>query len=148
MAQFNTPSTGTVPLTFLQKARLLIDCLPAIFFVLALVFTLTILDNITGAPPPVALLLFLGFVILLMGYQAVQRVRDLLLGVALVQEDVLKRSWSSRRGTGRFGEFAQLGTRPLSSKAYHQGRQGWRHRIAYSPASKIVWTLEPLDQPR
>jgi hypothetical protein len=147
MNQSSSAGPGVLPLTALQKARLLVDCLPVIFFVLALVFTLTLLDNITGAPPPMALALFLGFVILWMGYQALQRIRDLILGVALVQEDVLERSWASRgRGRHFFGRFAQLGTRPLTSKAYHQGRHGWRHRVAYSPASKIVWTLEPLDQ--
>lgn len=145
MAQLNAVATDTAPLTFWQKARLLIDCLPAIFFVLALVFTLTFFDDIYGAPPPVALLLFLGFVILWMGYQALRRLRDLVLGVALVQEDVLERSSSGRHGRHKFGRFTRLGTLGLVPKAYHRGRHGWRHRVTYSPASKIGWVLEPLD---
>jgi hypothetical protein len=148
MVQLNAAAPGSVPLTFLQRARLIIDCLPALFFVLVLVFTLIFFDDIYGAPPPVALLLFLGFVILWMGYQALKRLRDLMLGVALVCEDVLKSSGSSRQSWHKFGRFAQMGTLVMIPKAYHSGRHGWRHRITYSPASKLVWVLEPLDQPR
>jgi hypothetical protein len=72
-----------LPLTFWQKARLVVGCLPLLFFALVLIFTLTFLDDITGAPPPVALPLFLGFVILWVGYQAFQHMRDLTSGVAL-----------------------------------------------------------------
>ncbi|MFL5805817.1 MAG: hypothetical protein ACJ8CR_29285 [Roseiflexaceae bacterium] len=146
MNQSSSAGPGVLPLTALQKARLLVDCLPVIFFVLALVFTLTLLDNITGAPPPVALALFLGFVILWMGYQALQRIRDLILGVALVQEDVLERSWASRgRGRHFFGRFAQLGTLSMIPKVHFQSQNGRRYRVIYSPASKIVWGLEQLD---
>ena len=57
----------SVPLTLVQKARLIVECVPLLFFVLAFIFSATILDDIVGAPPPVALLLFLGFVILVVG---------------------------------------------------------------------------------
>jgi len=140
-------SSDIMPLTFGQKARLIVDCLPALFFVLALVFCLTFFDDIYGAPPPLVLLLFLGFVTLWMGYQALQRTRDLASGVALVVEDVLARSWAAR-GTGRgfFGKFERLGTLSMIPKAHFGSQNGRRYRVIYSPASKLVWALEPLDQ--
>jgi hypothetical protein len=140
-----------VPLTFGQKARLLVECLPAPFMLLALVFTLTVLDDITGAPPPIVLPIFLAVVLAVVGWTALQRLRDFASGVARVQDDVLERAWRSR-GSSRpspfHGRFAQLGTMRLSRKAWAQARSEARYRVAYSPASKIVWSLEPLDAER
>jgi len=138
---------SSLPLTTLQRARLLLECLPLLFFVLALAFALTILDDITGAPPPSALPLFLGFVVLVMGWTAINRMRDLISGVALVREDRLLRAWRSRGSSGSNsyrGTFEQLGGMRLASKAWGQGQPGARHRLIYSPASKIVWSLEQL----
>ena len=132
-------------LTFTQKARLCVECLPVLFFTAALIFCATLLDDITGAPAPPALLLFLGLVIVVTGWAALNRVRDLMAGVALVQEDLLIRSWRSRGASGPkafHGQFEQLGRMRLSSKAYGQGQNGFRYRVCYSPASKIVWWLE------
>jgi len=136
-----------MPLTFFQKARLCLECLPVLFFTAALIFCVTLLDDLTGAPAPLALLLFLGLVIVVTGWAALNRVRDLAAGVALVQEDLLERSWNSRGASGSKafrGQFEQLGRMRLSSKAYGQGQNGFRYRVAYSPASKIVWSLEKL----
>jgi hypothetical protein len=138
---------ASVPLTAMQRARLLVECLPVVFFVLALAFTLTLLDDITGAPPPIALPLFLAFVIVVTGWTALNRMRDLLSGAALVREDRLVRSWRSRGSSGSKatrGKFEQLGTMRLTAKAWGQGQSGARHRVVYSPASKIVWSLEKL----
>jgi hypothetical protein len=142
MNSLNT--AGQVPLSFLQKARLLMECLPVLFFTAALIFCATLLDDITGAPPPLALLLFLGLVIVVTGWAALNRVRDLAAGVALVQEDALVRSWRSRGASTKpfHGQFEQLGRMRLSSKAHGQGQNGVRYRVCYSPASKIVWLLE------
>ena len=140
-------NANQVPLTFTQTARLLVECLPVIFFCLALVFVLTLLDDITGAPPSFFLILFLCFVIFVVGWAALNRIRDLISGVALVQEDLLERSWRSRGASGPNafrGKFEQLGRMRLSSKAYGQGQNGFRYRVFYSPASKIVWTLEKI----
>jgi hypothetical protein len=133
-----------IPLTFTQKARLCVECLPVLFFTAALIFCATLLDDMTGVPAPPALLLFLGLVIMVTGWAAINRVRDLAAGVALVQEDLLERSWRSRgASTNPFrGKFAQLGRMRLSRKAYGQGQNGARYRVSYSPASKIVWSLE------
>lgn len=137
-----------IPLTFGQKARLLIECLPVVFMLLALIFTLTVLDDITASPPPIALPIFLTFVLLVVVWTAIKRLRDLAAGVAVVQEDRLERSWRSR-GSSRphpfSGRFTQLGTMRLSAKAWSQGMQAGCYRVAYSPASKIVWSLEQVD---
>lgn len=132
------------PLTFRQKARLCVECLPVLFFTAALIFCATLLDDLTGAPPPLALLLFLGLVIVVTGWAALNRVRDLAAGIALVQEDLLVRSWRSRGASTKpfHGQFEQLGRMRLSSKAYGQGQNGFRYRVSYSAASKIVWWLE------
>jgi hypothetical protein len=136
---------GSVLLTTSQKARLIVECLPLVFWVLVFAFCVTFFDDIYGVPPSAILLLFLGFVMLLVGWTTIQRMRDLASGVALVQEDRLQRVWRPRRGTGHYGRFAQLGTLRLTPKAYSRGQPGERQRVAYSPASKIVWSLEPLD---
>ncbi|HEU5098882.1 MAG TPA: hypothetical protein VFU22_07685 [Roseiflexaceae bacterium] len=135
-----------VPLSFTQQARLIVECLPVVFFTLALVFVLTLLDDLTGAPPSILLVLFLCFVILVVGWAAINRLRDLLSGVALVREDMLERSWRSRGASTKpfHGRFEQLGRMRLTPKAYSQGQNGARCRVCYSPASKIVWWLETL----
>lgn len=52
------------------------------------------LQDVFGPPSP-AFLLFAAFVILVLGSYAIQRLRDLISGMAVVQADVLERSWSS-----------------------------------------------------
>ena len=140
-------SYPSIPLTLGQRARLIVECVPLPFFGLALAFCLIFFDDIYGVRPPAALLLFLGFVILVVGWTAIQRIRDLALGVTLVQQDLLVRSWRSRGSAGpnRYaGKFEQLGRMRLSSKAYGQGQNGFRYRVYYSPASRIIWRLERL----
>ncbi len=136
-----------VALTFAQRARLVVECLPVVFFTLALVFVLTFLEDLTGSHPPRLLILFLGLVLLVTGAAAINRIRDLASGVARVQEDVLERSWRSRGSPGSKpfrGKFEHLGTMRLSSRAHGQGQNGSPYRVCYSPASKIVWSLERL----
>jgi hypothetical protein len=136
-----------IPLSFTQQARLLVECLPVLFFTAALIFCVILLDDLTGAPAPVALLAFLGLVIVVTGWAALNRVRDLAAGAVLVQEDLLTRSWRSRRASTKpfHGQFERLGRMRLSSKAYGQGQNGTRYRVCYSPASKIVWSLESVQ---
>jgi len=143
----NPDNANEVPLTLTQRARLIVECLPVVFFTLMLVFVVTLLDDITGAPPSIFLILFLCFVIVVVGWAALNRIRDLASGVALVQEDLLERSWRSRGASGPnsfSGKFEQLGRMRLSSKAHGQGQNGFRYRVSYSPASKIVWWLEKI----
>lgn len=139
--------TQEVPLTISQQLRLLSGCLPVVFFSLALVFVLTRLEALTGSPPPLFLILFLCALILLLGWIAVERLRDLQSGVALLQEDVLETAWRAGR-TSRsrdyYGNFTQLGKMKLVPSAYHQGTNGLRYRVLYSPVSKLVWSLEQV----
>jgi hypothetical protein len=135
-----------VPLTAMQRLRLLGGCLPFVFFSVVTVLYLTVLRGLYGAPSAL-LLLFLVVVLVIMGFQALQRLRDLLSGVAVVQEDVLERS---RRSSGRgratfYGKFEQLGRLRMMPKAHFQARAGGRHRVTYSPFSRIVWKAEPLS---
>jgi hypothetical protein len=143
------PSAGdTRPLSVTQRVRLIGEILPFIFFVAAFVFSATVLDDIVGAPPPIALLLFLGVVLLVTGYTAFLRTRDLLSGRAVVRDDLLVGSRRAGvRGPGRmrcYGEFEKLGKLRIRNNAYVQRPVNQRYRVVYSPVSKIVWALEDV----
>jgi xanthosine utilization system XapX-like protein len=141
----NNPNFNIVPLATWMKIRLLSECWPFISVLLVLLFTVFILPSIVN-PVPIALPLLLGGVALLLGFQAVQRLRDLLTGVALVEHDVLESSRASS-GQGKryyFGQFKQLGRMRLVHKAHFQSHNGMQYRVIYSPASKIVWALEQV----
>ena len=133
-----------IPLTASQKLWLVSRFIPVIAFVLALIFVLTVLPNMLGQPVPALLPIFLVVVLLILVYEASKSVRDLLSGVALVEEDELVRSWHSRnRGSIRYGQFAILGRMRMSRQAFNQGQDGQRYRVAYSPATRMVWSLDP-----
>lgn len=137
-----------LPLTFGQRARLLAGCLP-VFVLAAMVAAYWLLASRETVPGPVPWFwLLMGGVFLALAYQAFQRLRDLASGVVLVEEDLLNRSWAGRsqgRGT-YYGRFERLGTLRLVPKAHFQTSPGQRYRVVYSPASKIVWALEPPDE--
>ena len=142
-----TLTNADIPLTPMQRLWLIGGCLPVVFFVLAFAFAATLLDNLTGAPPPPLLLALLGLVILVTGYQAFQRLRDLLAGAALVREDLLERTRRSRqRGSLCYGTFAQLGRLRMRPKVYIQAQPGRRYQLVYSPHSKMIWSLTPVHQ--
>ena len=151
MSYPDIPSTtnvvaSTVPLTLMQRLRLLVDCLPFLFFLVVTLLYVTVLTSVFGAPN-LALLAFLGLVLLITGFTAVQRLRDLLPGTAAVQTDLLEKSWRPRYGNGRrrcYGEFAQLGKLVLINQVYYQNPAGQRYRVYYSPVSRIVWDLQPV----
>jgi len=136
-----------VPLTSGQKLRLLLGVLPLAFFLLVAAgyFVLSRLFNLPPAPPPIYL--FIGVIVLLTGFSAVQRVRDMVSGVAVAQEDLLRRSFNARGSGGAryYGRFERLGTLRLSQRDYVQRGAGQRYRVLYSPASKVVWSLDPPD---
>ena len=137
-------SETTVPLTAAQKMRLASRFLPVIFFVLAIIFSLTLLPNILGKQLPVLLPIFLVVVLLVMIYEASKGLRDLMLGVALVEEDELLRVWHSRKvsNTRRYGRFARLGKMRLAGGAYAQAQPRQQCRLYYSPATRIVWSID------
>jgi hypothetical protein len=134
-----------VPLTIGQKARLIGECLPAGFFLAAGAVYLLVVNRF-GGPRPGILLAF-AVIVAIVGVRALARLRDLRSGVALVADDqlrgVLGRGASSGR-PGHFGEFSSLGTLRLTMKAFHRAQRGRRHRIVYSPASRIVWSLDVI----
>ncbi len=141
----------TIPLTASQKMQLLAGCLPVVSFTLMCVAYRALVSKAIVPPPGLLLYLVMGATILVTGYQAVQKLRDLISGVVLVQEDLLNRSYRTRGAPGRgrpFGRFERLGTLRMTSKAYFQNSPGQRYRVVYSPISKIVWALEPPDQRR
>ncbi|MCA0456456.1 MAG: hypothetical protein LCI00_20960 [Chloroflexi bacterium] len=138
-------SETTVPLTTYQKMWLASRFLPVIFFVLAILFSLTLLPNILGQPVPILLPVFLVLVLLVEIYQASKSLRDLLLGVSVVEVDELTRAHRARRGNRKpHGHFTRLGRMRLTRAAYGMAEAGQQYRVVYSPASRIVWSLEAI----
>jgi hypothetical protein len=134
----------TVPLKAWQKARLIWECIPVVSFLIMAALLFLFAGQLVKPSQVILFILFIGVVILVLGYQAVQRMRDLLSGVAIVQNDVLERSWASRRGKMYWGKFEGLGRFRLMPKAHFQSGNGARYRVTYSPVSRIVWTLEKI----
>lgn len=134
---------NAIALTTAQKMRLASSFLPVVFFVVALIFSLTVLPKILGQSVPPLLPVFLVIVLLIVGYEASKSLRDLLSGVAVVEEDELVRLWHSRgKSNTRYANFALLGRIRMSRTAFNQSHVGQRYRVCYSPASRIVWSLE------
>jgi hypothetical protein len=144
----SAPGPGSVPLAVGQKVHLLAGCLPVVTFTLLFAGYLVLAQRAIIPPPQPLFYLFMGVVLLILGFQAIQRLRDLMAGVALVEEDLLKQSFRTTRGPGggrATGRFERLGTLRLTSKAYFKNPPDARYRVVYSPASRIVWALEPAD---
>lgn len=136
--------TRSVPLTAGQKMRLIVETLPILFFMAALFYALRRLDSFSRLSA-LCIFAFIGLGILVLGFQAMQRVRDLTSGKARVQSDRLLRSWRSHlNGTSYHGKFGRLGKLTLTYQTFRQGQAGMGYRVIYSPASKIVWRLESL----
>lgn len=153
ISQQTQQTTNHVPLTTRQKARLIADCLPFLAFIVIFFAVLTLFRGVVGVGiTSIIFRLVIGLVLLVLGYQALQRLRDLISGRATVAVDVLERSWRASGGTraSYYGRFRQLGRMRLIPKAHvesHVGQPDFnqRYRITYSPKSKIVWTLERLN---
>ena len=160
------PPAGSRPLTVLERGRLIADCIPFVFLLAGTIVVLTIwsdlTERLTGERTPLVLGAVMGVVLLVTGWIAVKRVRDLLAGSALVAVDTLTRVWRPRRGArGRVlrrlrtpgharmsaRDFARVGTELNVAQLPEPGRDTPRsdslpYRISYSPASKIAWSLE------
>jgi len=134
-----------VPLTVGQKTRLALDCVPLVgYLLLAMAYYFAIRPRIEV--PLVPFYLLTTIVIIVRGPAALARLRDLLLGVALIQEDRLESfGRSGHRRQSSWGLFATQGRLWMTAGVLLPGRKGHRHRITYSPASRIAWRLEPLD---
>ena len=139
-----------VPLANWQKMRLLIDCIPFIVFTLLAIAALTLFSYLFGIGTRAILMrVFIGIVLVVLGFQALQRVRDLISGQSHVVVDVLESSWRSggSRNASRnfYARFQQLGRMRIMPKAHFGSSRGQRYRVTYSPISKIVWSLEPVS---
>ena len=124
------------PTTASHLEEVLAGGVPLVGFSLMVAGYLILVGRSIAPPPPMLLIVVIVLAILFTGYQAVQRLRDLISGAALAEEDLLNRSYRSRSAQGRgtnFGVFERLGT-------------GQRYRVVYSPVSKIVWALEPPEE--
>ena len=128
-----------VPLTIGQKARLIGRILLLGFA--PLVFIRSFIAS--AAFPPLILLLLVAGMIYVWAIDGLRCIRDLWLGVALVEADLLVGKAKKYRSLPA-GEFARLGHFTLTPQAYAQGRPSWTHRVVYSPATRTVWSLEPL----
>lgn len=140
-------TTDTVPLKGWQRARLIFDCVPFVAFLIITAVLFTLFKESFKGNSAVILPLFIGLVLLVTGFQAVQRIRDLLSGTAQVQTDVLERSWRSGGSRGRatyYGRFETLGRIRMVAHAHFQSHNGMRYRVVYSPISRIIWTLDEL----
>lgn len=136
----------SVPLTWTQRLRLTVGALPLVAFTVMIGGYLTTVQLGIIPPAPVLFYAFIALVMLVVGYQAVQALRDLLAGAALVDEDILVRAWrTSGPSNDCYAKFERLGTLRVSAQALPSFAQRLRYRIAYSPASKIAWTIEPVD---
>lgn len=134
-----------LPLTFGQKLRLALDCVPLLTFAVLTAVYVTVLRPIVG-PPKMPFFVVMGVVLITNGLTVLKRLRDLVSGVALVRDDVLESfGRSGRRRRSSFGVFAALGRLWMTAGVLLPHRKGHRHRITYSPASRIVWNLEPFD---
>ncbi len=142
----STHADDAILLTATQKLNLASRFLPVAFFVVALIFSITALPNMLGKSVPVVLPLFLAVVLLITAYEASKALRDLLSGIALVEVDELVRLSHSARGGNnrRYGTFTHLGRMQLREKARREGTVGQCYRVAYSPATRIVWSLDPI----
>lgn len=134
----------SVPLSLGQKARLLIQVVPLAFFASLSAIYLLAFQQSYG-PPPLPFVSFMLVVLLAVGYGVRGCLLDVLAGVAFVRDDaVLQRSWTSYgQHWGHHGIFDGLGRMRMSPKAFHAGVVGARHRVVYSPRSRLVWSVEP-----
>jgi hypothetical protein len=160
------PLTGRRPLTAPERGRLLADCIPFLVVLALMIFLAIVWTDLTaalaGQRTPFVVGVVLGIFLLVTGSIAVNRLRDLLAGVAVVEQDHLKRLWRPRRGTPArdcYGSFEHLGTLRMSRSEYGRARTGFdlaqlHHagghaggtvpvvfRVTYSPASKIAWSV-------
>jgi hypothetical protein len=145
-----TSRRNSIPLTGRQKLRLLGDCWTfALFAAITIFFVMAVQRGLTPAPPTLTYVL-LAALVLYTAYGAVQSLRDVKSGMALAQEDLLIRSHRRRLRRGGygipFGYFEQLGAMRLPPEVYSQHSAGRRYLVIYSPASKVVWSLEPPEE--
>jgi hypothetical protein len=147
-ADHTIDSPDPVPLDFGQRTRLVVDCLPVPGIVALVAAYHVFVAPLVGSGPPAFYIVAL-IALALTGNTAYGRLRDLQSGVALVIQDRLEKVRRSRGPRGEmYGTFDRLGRIRLTSLAFRESRTGAVHRVVYSPASRIVWSAEPLGTTR
>ena len=140
-------SEETVPLTGGQRYRLVMLIVPCVSFLALVLLYLVFWVPIVG-PPSGFFWLFIAVVLAFTGFDALRAFRDLQSGMALVTEDTIEQTFVGRRPSALrcFGSFARLGLMRMTHQTRINAANGIRHRVVYSPASKVVWSLEPLPR--
>ena len=138
---------ATVRLTAGQYLRLLLGCVPfASLLVLVVVHLAVALTVLGQGLPPIGYWIVVAAAAAFTGWDALNCLRDIASGVALVAEDRVERSTNSRR-PGRWGysaRFSRLGRMGISSTMYSRLSIGADYRLVYSPASRHLWAAESL----
>lgn len=89
------------------------------------------------------LLLFSGY----SGLRLLLLLRDLRAGTALTRVDLLEKILPPGKGNDYHGRFTELGRLRLPPEIEIGVPKGHHYRLLYSPASRIIWALEPADDP-
>jgi hypothetical protein len=137
----------SLPLAAGQRYWLVMLIVPCVAFLVMVLFYLIFWVPLVGPPQP----LFYPFLLVVLaftGYDAVRAVQDLRSGTTIRTEDTIIRTWIGRRpGFLRtHGRLARLGRVRMTSQARLKSVHGFRHRVVVSPASKVVWSTEPLGR--
>lgn len=131
----------SVPLTSGQCLRLAGRCAAPVFWVIAFGAAWHFVRGRMEAQRTVVLGLIALF-LFLFAHAALRAWQDLSLGSALVDEDVLETTFGSTR---KYARFRRLGRMTLTGNSYTDSMPRERHRVTYSPHSKLVWKLERLQ---
>jgi hypothetical protein len=142
----DSTNQSTVALTVGQKLHLLGRVVPLVGFALMVIAYLVTINLGFFPPPSILFYAFIAVVFLFLGYQALQAIRDVLSGVAVVEEDILVRMRSSSAsGNHLAGTFERLGTLRVPRKVGTSLTEHITYQVTYSPGSKVVWALEKSD---
>lgn len=136
-----------VPLTSAQRKGLRGEFVHFGLLALAIAVLWTLMKLEILSPPDWMFWTWFVCIVLYCGYQALQLRHDLRSGIALTREDLLESVHppSGKGGQHYHGQFAQLGSLRLGRGVDVKSPAGRRYRLVFSPASKIVWTLEAAE---
>ncbi len=134
-----------VPLTAGQRFRLVTLIAPCVVLAVMVLLFQAFWVPIVGPPQPLFYLL-MAVALAFTGHEALQAFGDLRSGTAIATEDTIRSTWIGR-SPGYLRAHAtleRLGRVRLTDRARRDVRTGLRHRLVFSPASKVIWSAEPL----
>ncbi len=134
-----------VPLTAGQRFRLVTLVAPCVVLAVMVLLFQAFWVPLAGPPQPLFYLV-MAVALAFTGHEALQAFRDLRSGTAIATEDTIRWTWSGRRpGYLRaHATLERLGRVRITDRARRDVLPGLRHRLVFSPASKVVWSAEPL----